>query len=107
MGRIHCCRLLKPTRINPLANRGRAIHSVHTGRIYGGETVFYRARVYDCGPCPLKPTCCPKAPERKIPRSIYQDARDPRVYSPTPKRSRNHAMIANASRLCSLIANAS
>ena len=30
MGRIHCCRLLKPTRINPLANRGRAIHSVHT-----------------------------------------------------------------------------
>jgi hypothetical protein len=25
---------------------------------------------------PLKPRCCPKAPERKIPRSIYEDARD-------------------------------
>jgi hypothetical protein len=31
---------------------------------------------HDCGPCPLKPKCCPKAPERKIPRSIYEDARD-------------------------------
>ena len=30
----------------------------------------------DCGPCPLKPRCCPKAPERGIPRSIYEDARD-------------------------------
>ena len=27
-------------------------------------------------PCPLKARCCPKAPERKIPRSIYEDARD-------------------------------
>ena len=35
-----------------------------------------RARTYDCGPCPLKLKCCPKAPERKIPRSIYEDARD-------------------------------
>jgi len=26
--------------------------------------------------CPLKPRCCPKAPERKIPRSIHEDARD-------------------------------
>src|SRR6266480_5114671 len=30
----------------------------------------------DCGPCPLKARCCPKAPERKIPRSIHEDARD-------------------------------
>ncbi len=28
------------------------------------------------GPCPLKARCCPKAPERKIPCSIYEDARD-------------------------------
>ena len=47
-----------------------------TGRIHHGETLFYRARTSDCGPCPLKSKCCPKAPERKIPRSIYEDARD-------------------------------
>jgi hypothetical protein len=40
------------------------------------ETLLYRARTSDCGPCPLKSKCCPKAPERKIPRSIYEDARD-------------------------------
>src|SRR4030095_10759286 len=32
MGRIHCSRLLGPTGINPLADRGRAIHSVGTER---------------------------------------------------------------------------
>jgi transposase len=47
-----------------------------TGTIHNGETVLYRARTYDCGPCPLKPKCCPKAPERKVPRNIYEDARD-------------------------------
>jgi Transposase DDE domain len=48
-----------------------------TGRLVNnGETVLYRASTYDCGPCPLKPKCCPKAPERRIPRSIYEEARD-------------------------------
>ena len=48
-----------------------------TGRLVkDGETVLYRASTYDCGPCPLKLKCCPKAPERKIPRSIYEEARD-------------------------------
>jgi transposase len=54
--------------------QGKLLHT--TGRIHDGETLLYRARASDCGPCPLKPKCCPKAPERKIPRSIYQDARD-------------------------------
>ena len=54
--------------------QGKLLHK--TGRVHDGETVLYRARTYDCGPCPLKPKCCPKAPERKIPRSIYEDARD-------------------------------
>ncbi|HEX2462120.1 MAG TPA: IS1182 family transposase [Vicinamibacterales bacterium] len=54
--------------------QGKLLHT--TGRVHVGETVLYRARTYDCGPCPLKPKCCPKAPERKIPRSIYEDARD-------------------------------
>jgi len=48
-----------------------------TGKLINdGDTVLYRARTYDCGPCPLKPRCCPKTPERKIPRSIHEDARD-------------------------------
>ena len=47
-----------------------------TGRVHDGETLLYRARTSDCGPCPLKSKCCPKAPERKIPRSIYESARD-------------------------------
>jgi hypothetical protein len=50
-----------------------------------GETILYRARTHDCGPCPLKPKCCPKAPERKIPRSIYEEARDvARALAKTP-----------------------
>jgi transposase len=54
--------------------QGKLLHT--TGRIHNGETVLYRATTSDCGPCPLKSKCCPKAPERKIPRSIHEDARD-------------------------------
>jgi transposase len=54
--------------------QGKLLHT--TGTIHDGETILYRARTYDCGSCPLKPKCCPKAPERKIPRSIYEDARN-------------------------------
>jgi hypothetical protein len=48
----------------------------HNARFESYKACIYRARSYDCGRCPLKPKCCPKAPERKIPRSIYEDARD-------------------------------
>jgi hypothetical protein len=41
-----------------------------------GETILYRASALDCGACPLKPKCCPKMPERKIPRRIYEEARN-------------------------------
>jgi transposase len=54
--------------------QGKLLHT--TGRVHDGETLLYRARTADCGPCPLKARCCPKAPERKIPCSIYEDARD-------------------------------
>jgi len=54
--------------------QGKLLHT--TGRVHDGETVLYRARTSDCGPCPLKFRCCPKAPERKIPRSIHEGARD-------------------------------
>jgi hypothetical protein len=54
--------------------QGKLLHT--TGRIHDGMTLLYRARTSDCGPCPFKPRCCPKAPERKIPRSIHEAARD-------------------------------
>jgi hypothetical protein len=47
-----------------------------TGRILSDNTLRYLASTYDCRPCPLKPKCCPKTPQRKIPRDINEDARD-------------------------------
>ena len=41
-----------------------------------GATYLYRASTRDCSACPLKPQCCPKAPVRKIPRSLHEGARD-------------------------------
>jgi transposase len=41
-----------------------------------GATLMYRASKYDCDTCSLKPRCCPNAPARKVPRSIYEGARD-------------------------------
>jgi transposase len=40
------------------------------------DTLRYRASKHDCDACALKPRCCPKAPARKVPRSIYEGARD-------------------------------
>lgn len=36
----------------------------------------YRASKIDCDACGLKPQCCPNTPARKVPRSIYEGARD-------------------------------
>ncbi len=36
----------------------------------------YRASKLDCDACALKPRCCPRAPARKILRSIHEGARD-------------------------------
>ena len=49
-----------------------------TGKVAtDGETLYYRARTRDCRSCLLKASqCCPKAPWRRIPRSIYEEARD-------------------------------
>ena len=41
-----------------------------------GETLRYLASTSDCRGCPLKARCCPKTPFRRIPRSIYEEARD-------------------------------
>jgi len=45
-------------------------------RVNDGITLLYRASKLDCTPCPLKERCCPKEPARKVPRSIYERARD-------------------------------
>jgi transposase len=41
-----------------------------------GATLLYRASKYDCDVFPLKPRCCPKEPVRKVPRSLFEGARD-------------------------------
>ena len=44
--------------------------------INDGETLRYLASTFDCRVCPLKMRCCPKASSRRIPRSVYEEARD-------------------------------
>src|SRR5262252_5989281 len=65
-------------------NKGRNVYICSAGKILtttgkvatDGETLYYRARTRDCRSCPLKSQCSPKAPLRRIPRSIYEEARD-------------------------------
>ena len=48
-----------------------------TGRLVNdGETLLYMASMRHCRSCLLKAQCCPKAPFRRVPRSIYEEARD-------------------------------
>ena len=41
-----------------------------------GATMLYLASKRDCDRCALKSRCCPKQASRKVPRSIYEGARD-------------------------------
>lgn len=41
-----------------------------------GATLLYRGSTLDCGSCQFKARCCPNTPARKIPRSLYEAARD-------------------------------
>jgi hypothetical protein len=41
-----------------------------------GATLFYRATKADCSACALKSRCSPNTPMRRVPRSIYEGARD-------------------------------
>jgi hypothetical protein len=48
-----------------------------TGTLVNDEaTILYRASKHDCQGCELKSKCCPNTPARKVPRSIYEGARD-------------------------------
>ena len=55
---------------------GKVLTSTVTTLVNDGATRLYRASKYDCDACKLKPRCCPKMPARKVPRSIYENARD-------------------------------
>jgi len=57
--------------ICPAAKRLRT-----SGTIVNDDLRLYRGTTADCRNCPLKPRCCPKEPARKVPRSIYEAARD-------------------------------
>jgi hypothetical protein len=52
----------------PLTTTGRLVND--------GETLLYMASMRHCRRCPLKAHCCPKAAFRRLPRSIYEEARD-------------------------------
>jgi len=47
-----------------------------TGNVHSDDTLRYRAKTRDCRPCPLKERCCPKTPQRRVPRDINENARD-------------------------------
>ena len=50
---------------------------ITTGKLVNdGETLLYLASTRDCRSCLFKMKCCPKTPFRRIPRSIYEEARD-------------------------------
>jgi transposase len=88
--------------------QGKLLHT--TGKINDGEMILYRASTYDCGPCPLKSKCCPKSSERRIPRSIYEEARDvARALAKTPAfeqsrrdRKRVEMLFAHLKRILKL-----
>ena len=47
-----------------------------TGRVHSDHAIrYYRVRAR-CRACPLKPSCCPNMPSRRIVRDINEDARD-------------------------------
>ena len=81
-----------------------------TGKIHDGRTRLYRSSKHDCDPCPLKQRCCPKAPHRKIPRDIHEDARDvARALYDTPafdqsrrERKRVEMLFAHLKRILKL-----
>jgi hypothetical protein len=66
------------------ANQKADMYVCPAGKVLGctgtlvndGATLLYRASKHDCDACEFKPRRCPKMPARKVPRSIYENARD-------------------------------
>ena len=49
---------------------------ITTGHVSTDHAIRYIASVLDCRACPLKPTCCPNMPSRRVLRDVNEDARD-------------------------------
>jgi hypothetical protein len=92
-----------------LRNEWRAFTNPRS-HITKADTIVYRAREQACQQCSLKPQCCPKAPHRKIVRSIHEDARDsarrimdtPEYWQPCRERKRVEVLFAHLKRILKL-----
>jgi hypothetical protein len=60
---------------NPLKSNWRPFKNPRM-HITKAEQILYRSSQKHCTNCPIKEKCCPNTPVRKIPRSIYEPARD-------------------------------
>lgn len=65
------------------------------------RTILYRASKHDCQACALKGRCCPNTPARKVPRSIYEGARNRKLmgrpnFTPGPQEDRDAIRASKA-----------
>jgi IS5 family transposase len=68
----------------------RRSYAVPRTGITSAGTRLYRASQRDCGPCELKPRCCPNMTARKIPRDLNEESRDvARALAETPEYERS------------------
>jgi len=72
-----------------------------------GATMLYRASNHDCAGCALKARCCPKESARKVPRSIYEGAREMARRSPGRGKVGSLDDYARKSRCCLPISSVS
>ena len=72
-----------------------------------GATMLYRASNHDCAGCALKARCCPKESARKVPRSIYEGAREMARRSPGRGKVGSLDDCARKSRCCLPISSVS
>ncbi len=95
------------TRHRPTAARRQNRSTIVGASPYRGpasmkdNSMRYRASKRDCQACQLKPRCCPKAPARKISRSIYEGARDLAREVAKTEAYRPRGVSAKRSRCCS------
>src|SRR5437660_10991156 len=59
----------------PLRSQWRAFKKLRT-HVTKADTIIYRSSQSDCATCPMKTSCCPNNPIRKIARSVHESARD-------------------------------
>jgi len=64
-----------PERDVYLCPGGKTLTTTGT-RVNDDATVLYRASRADCQACAMKNQCCPTTPNRRVPRSIHEGARD-------------------------------